>query len=536
MVEDEKKDESAVSPDDWEYEYEYVEVPEGEELPEGEYEYEYVEVLEEDVPLSEQDIVSEAETSLPVDENVSKVNLTEYPELIISEDIDIDDLIAGDTSDTGSNISIDSYGADTNESHDNFNEDLIIDTEDDVPVIIEEDIHSFASDSYDEKETLQASPFSDEISGLYDAEKNEEYNEEEPEVIEEDIVIDSPVVEEVIDFIPDNIEKFEDVKEELPEISIQESFMEHDIVEDNSDWSKQLNASIIILSPADYQSSIETSKIFTKSSGISLYQGTKDKNSIFIGDVNFDNDELNFWKLIVFDKKVVAVKNNENKQIPLLKNAVRFAKLIKSGEEKLALFNDREFNFVSPADDFGVVEGKYIVGEVDDNTNLMINDFIHVPVKEYAGKKISFNKVQSGMLVGSDSSILYFADIKSIIIPDGIKHEVEEKDLSEVNLRWYSGSVDDKVFNISAATDATPISGSSDIDTIHIQAGTTTYGWNVVFDNGIVMSVRDLQTYQRRNGSMPSEKGVLSYGAKKFEFEGIKRIVLYLSPQYFSYK
>lgn len=49
------------------------------------------------------------------------------------------------------------------------------------------------------------------------------------------------------------------------------------------------------------------------------------------------------------------------------------------------------------------------------------------------------------------------------------------------------------------------------------------------------MSLKDLQEYQGKHGSMPDSSGTLRHGETVLTFGNIERIVAYQAPQYFAY-
>lgn len=102
-------------------------------------------------------------------------------------------------------------------------------------------------------------------------------------------------------------------------------------------------------------------------------------------------------------------------------------------------------------------------------------------------------------------------------------------------VKWYSGSSYDEYFEVSKTSESTTLQGDAYRHSIHINVGYDTYGWQVQFDNQIVMNLRDVREYQLRNGKLPSENGVILYGGMRTEFQSIDRIVVYESVQYFSY-
>ena len=120
---------------------------------------------------------------------------------------------------------------------------------------------------------------------------------------------------------------------------------------------------------------------------------------------------------------------------------------------------------------------------------------------------------------------------------------IEEKDLklqgisekSEDILRWYSGRLDDKTYELSVDNMPEFLDTDKTIRVIHVKVASP-YGWNVFFDNGIFMNLQDLQIYQTRHGKMPYNSGKIVYGSKSTQFENINRIVVYELPRYFTYR
>lgn len=126
-------------------------------------------------------------------------------------------------------------------------------------------------------------------------------------------------------------------------------------------------------------------------------------------------------------------------------------------------------------------------------------------------------------------------DIKPMVLEDkDLKLQgISEK--SEEILRWYSGKLDDKTYELSVDNMPEFLDTDKTIRVIHVNIASA-YGWNVFFDNGIFMNLQDLQIYQTRHGKMPYNSGKIVYGSKTTQFENINRIVVYELPKYFSYK
>ena len=167
---------------------------------------------------------------------------------------------------------------------------------------------------------------------------------------------------------------------------------------------------------------------------------------------------------------------------------------------------------------------------------------------------------QSAVEIGGEENADYYNDESFIDAEDDINAEadnispkqhkvdinpmvLEDKDLrlqgisekSEEILRWYSGKLDDKTYELSVDNMPEFLDTDKTIRVIHVNIASP-YGWNVFFDNGIFMNLQDLQIYQTRHGKMPYNSGKIVYGSKTTQFENINRIVVYELPKYFSYK
>ena len=99
----------------------------------------------------------------------------------------------------------------------------------------------------------------------------------------------------------------------------------------------------------------------------------------------------------------------------------------------------------------------------------------------------------------------------------------------------YAGKVNDIYFEFSLDSKETAFAGNAVQNSIYVNIGTSSYGWNVAFDNGISMNLADVRIYQLRNGKLPADSGNLSYGNKKLRFSKVERIVCASRPQYFHY-
>ena len=111
---------------------------------------------------------------------------------------------------------------------------------------------------------------------------------------------------------------------------------------------------------------------------------------------------------------------------------------------------------------------------------------------------------------------------------------VSEKKLNHF-LKWYSGSLSDEYIEFSTEYESGEIEGTEECKALNIKVGNSYYGWNVKFDNGISMSLRDVRDYQLYYGRLPASGGVVSFGDLTLIFKNIERIVSSQTPEYYSY-
>lgn len=111
---------------------------------------------------------------------------------------------------------------------------------------------------------------------------------------------------------------------------------------------------------------------------------------------------------------------------------------------------------------------------------------------------------------------------------------VSEKELNHF-LKWYSGSLRDEYIEFSTEYESGEIEGTEDCKALNVKVGNSYYGWNVKFNNGINMSLRDVRDYQLYYGRLPASGGVISFGDLTLTFKNIERIVSSQTPEYYSY-
>ena len=177
----------------------------------------------------------------------------------------------------------------------------------------------------------------------------------------------------------------------------------------------------------------------------------------------------------------------------------------------------------------------FIYGQTDDDTGLIVNDFVNVSLHSNSGKILNFGNPVFGWLSGPNGTQVYLAQLGKIAVSVQEQENDELDDQNELLANWLSGEENDKFFEFSLASESSEFVASEEIKSIHVNVGTSAYGWNVSFDNGIFMSLRDLQEFESKHGELPSANGEISHGSVKLKFSNVEKIVVYQTPQYFGY-
>ena len=244
---------------------------------------------------------------------------------------------------------------------------------------------------------------------------------------------------------------------------------------------------------------------------------------------------LENWHLIIFNQNLVPAEAGGTIEIVQPQDTIRAATVVKQGTEKLEIYNEEEYRFADPADGFVPARKHFIYGRTDDDTGLIVNDFVNIGLRANAGKVITFENPVFGWLSGPNGAQIYFAQLGRLAVSSPEQAAGDDEKAGQHAAKWYSGNLEDRYFEFSGASQSGEFTGSDEVKNIHVNVGTSAYGWNVSFDNGLVMSMRDLQEFESKHGKMPSPNGEISHGALKLKFSNVERIVAYQTPQYFAY-
>ena len=127
-------------------------------------------------------------------------------------------------------------------------------------------------------------------------------------------------------------------------------------------------------------------------------------------------------------------------------------------------------------------------------------------------------------------------DLVSLVLEEEKNQQESSAESKKIGfLKWYSGELKDKCFEIDKNFESSTFEADEECKTLHINVGYDTYGWQVQFADGMLMNLQDVREYQIRNGRLPSFDGRVVYGQRTLVFSGVERIVVYESVKYFSY-
>ena len=272
-------------------------------------------------------------------------------------------------------------------------------------------------------------------------------------------------------------------------------------------------------------------RVADENSGLQFFEMRGGGLLLNVGEVS----ALENWHLIIFNQNLVPAEAGGTIEIVQPQDTIRAATVVKQGTEKLEIYNEEEYRFADPADGFVPARKHFIYGRTDDDTGLIINDFVNISLRANAGKVITFENPVFGWLSGPNGAQIYFAQLGRLAVSSPEQAAGDDEKAGQHAAKWYSGNLEDRYFEFSGASQSGEFTGSDEVKNIHVNVGTSAYGWNVSFDNGLVMSMRDLQEFESKHGKMPSPNGEISHGALKLKFSNVERIVAYQTPQYFAY-
>ena len=278
------------------------------------------------------------------------------------------------------------------------------------------------------------------------------------------------------------------------------------------------------------------SRLVSKQNGVQSFKADDNVSDILLSEVDFSQNELKAWNLVVYQKNIIPIeKRVADLALPKQPLVNRYVSLIQNGNQKINFYNEENLKIINATQACVAVKGQFVCGDFGTNSGLVVDDFMTIPLIEFAGKKITFREPISGLLSGPNGCLLFFYGVKNLWVPSSDIEEIDAQKLQYKISKWYSGSLHDKYFEFSAQSENAEFIGNEEMNAIHVNVNNSAYGWNVAFDNGVSMNLRDLREYQTRFGKMPADAGTITYGHKTLRFQNVNRIVVYEATQYFFY-
>ena len=275
---------------------------------------------------------------------------------------------------------------------------------------------------------------------------------------------------------------------------------------------------------------VDNFKVINKYSAVGDWQADKYQKDIRLelGELS----DINNWSLYVMNRFSAPLQADKNEiVVDKNENTIRYASLMKNGEEKLKIFNQTIYKFAVPQNDMYTVQGNVICGNIDNTCSLDILDFVCISLEDKVGKTITFNSPVFGFIIGPNGVRIHFADLQSFSVL--VNNKVEE------NVFEYIPSLkglDGKSFFVYDATQGSKefvAQGKQKVLVVNV--GTSLYGWNVRFDNEMYMSLRDAVEYQSRYKKLPSANGEVINGSNVLRFFGIEKLRVREKTVYYSY-
>ncbi len=209
-------------------------------------------------------------------------------------------------------------------------------------------------------------------------------------------------------------------------------------------------------------------------------------------------------------------------------------------EEDILAEGSGKTDLTPVAGEYSEMSEQEIAAEPEEETILETHEDIEPVVKEsYEDEEIAAELGDDEPLGSEETAPEIMAEplTEPVQIPETVYPEhpaISEKELNRF-LKWYSGSLSDEYVEFSTEYESGEIEGTKDCKALNIKVGNSYYGWNVKFDNGISMSLRDVKDYQLYYGRLPASGGVISFGNLTLTFKNIERIVSSQTPEYYSY-
>ena len=503
------------------YEYEYVEAP----APEAEEQYEYVEVPEGEAAQYEYAEVPEGEAQ-PAGEEHYEYEYVEAPAEQTeqkAEEYSIDDLLEEEDS------------APANEPP------LPPETEDSAPELpqweseTETDAAEAPVPEIAETETAVGAPL-ETIPEL----PAEEASEEDLETVSADFTPEPVAASAENDPTVSDLESLEEAPAPVPEPAPVEDVPETPV--ENTAEIDALAAEEIAAEaapaepeiaeeaqeaeqPSDDEDSLPATGAvpFDGRAGVTTFVGSAVQNAVVLTNDDGSFNRLADWHLVIGDVSVSQLSGQAGQTVALNEDAYNSGILITADGEQHLFAN----------------VGEIVIPAVDpDECTLILNSSVVMSLAGHEGSVIALDGA-NGMLVGPNESKLYFSGLASLTVPAANEQAATASPVSapvssNAPVSFVVGRESDPT---AAGFVFTAESGvvSTDESVILVKTGYSLYGWNVVFNSGLTMSLADVRTYQTKHDALPEADGQITYKNAKLDFAGASRIKVFEKPSYCGY-
>lgn len=481
--------------------YEYAEVPEGEAQPAGEehYEYEYVEAPAEqteqkaeeysiDDLLEEEDSAPANEPPLPPETEDSAPELPQWESETETAEVPVPEITAEapvpEIAETETAVS------------------TPLETIPELPAeeASEEDLETVSADFT--PEPVAASAENDPT--VSDLESLEEAPAPEPEPAPVEDVPETPV---------ENTAEIDALAAE--EIAAEAAPAEPEIAEEAQEAEQ----------PSDDEDSLPATGAvpFDGRAGVTTFVGSAVQNAVVLTNDDGSFNRLADWHLVIGDVSVSQLSGQAGQTVALNEDAYNSGILITADGEQHLFAN----------------VGEIVIPAVDpDECTLILNSSVVMSLAGHEGSVIALDGA-NGMLVGPNESKLYFSGLASLTVPAANEQAATASPVSapvssNAPVSFVVGRESDPtaagfVFTAESGVVAT------DESVILVKTGYSLYGWNVVFNSGLTMSLADVRTYQTKHDALPESDGQITYKAARLDFTGATKIKVFEKPSYCGY-
>ena len=505
------------------YEYEYVEAP----APEAEEQYEYVEVPEGEAAQYEYAEVPEGEAQ-PAGEEHYEYEYVEAPAEQTeqkAEEYSIDDLLEEEDS------------APANEPP------LPPETEDSAPELpqweseTETDATEAPVPEIAETETAVSTPL-ETIPEL----PAEEASEEDLETVSADFTPEPVAASAVHDPTVSDLESLEEAPapvpepepapvEDVPETPVEntaeiDSLAAEEIAAEAAPAEPEIaEEAQEAEQPSDDEESLPATGAvpFDGRAGVTTFVGSAVQNAVVLTNDDGSFNRLADWHLVIGDVSVSQLSGQAGQTVALNEDAYNSGILITADGEQHLFAN----------------VGEIVIPAVDpDECTLILNSSVVMSLAGHEGSVIALDGA-NGMLVGPNESKLYFSGLASLTVPAANEQAATASPVSapvssNAPVSFVVGRESDPtaagfVFTAESGVVAT------DEAVILVKTGYSLYGWNVVFNSGLTMSLADVRTYQTKHDALPESDGQITYKAAQLTFTGATKIKVFEKPSYCGY-